>query len=264
MDSYYQPSAIWASVNGGEKYSMKLQDSPSPGAKGKQAKTENWKSEKIRANVIIEFEKVKITRTADVSIHLWIKFSPRPFTFGEMNALTHMSKMFLEQINCDVQFCFEKGQRIGAHVSILSTRSPVFSAMFQHEMRESNTGHVEIPDIEHDIFNELLYYIYSGRNKVPLTEMTAQSLLLAADKYDIGDLKEECVRFLISIIRVDNAINLMVWAHLKLVDILERTSFAFIVQNGKEICKLKDYEILMKNQPELFLLATRSIMEKHL
>ena len=35
-----------------------------------------------------------------------------------------------------------------------------------------------------------------------------------ADKYDIDDLKEECVDFLLSCIRMDNALDLMVYAHL--------------------------------------------------
>ncbi len=148
--------------------------------------------------------------------------------------------------------------KTGRKLEVMST---VFAAMFKHDMQESKTRQVKIQDIKPDIFKPLLHYIYSGRICEPLSETSAQPLYVAADKYDISDLMKECVRFLFSRIRVDNASNLMVWAHLHSVDTLTNAALNFTGQHGKEICSLKDWEELTKNYPELSVLAVRRILE---
>ena len=127
--------------------------------------------------------------------------------------LKQLRHLFRSQSLCDVQFCFgDGGKSVGGHVSILSARSRVFAAMFQSNgMRESTTGHVDIKDIQY-IF-EWLHYIYSGQIGTPLSEEAAQSLFVAADMYDIADLKDKCVQLLVPFIRIDHSISLLTWAN---------------------------------------------------
>jgi speckle-type POZ protein len=134
--------------------------------------------------------------------------------------------------------------------------------MFQHEMKEKKTGQISIPDIHPDIFKQLLHYIYSVQLSVPLTEITAQQLFEAADKYDINDLKDECIDFLLDCIRVDNVINLMAWAHIHSVDELTEETLKFTSFHGKDISQLKDWENLKTNYPEVCLEATRRITDQ--
>jgi hypothetical protein len=181
------------------------------------------------------------------------------------NALKQITELYVQQIHCDVQFNFEDDQHIGGHSLILVSRSPVFAAMFQHEMKEKKTGQISIPDIHPDIFKQLLHYIYSVQLSVPLTEITAQQLFEAADKYDINDLKDECIDFLLDCVRVDNMINLMAWAHIHSVDELTEETLKlikFTSLHGKEISQLKDWENLKKNYPEVCLEATRRIIDQ--
>jgi speckle-type POZ protein len=192
---------------------------------------------------------------------LWLEFDI--FSGGERNALKQLTELYVQQNQCDVQFNLQDDQHIGGHSHILVARSPVFAAMFQREMMEKKTGQVSIQDIQPDIFKQLLHYIYSGRLPLLLTETTAQRLFEAADKYDIGDLKEECVSFLLLCIRVDNVINLMAWAHIHSVDELKEETLKFTSFHGKEISLLEDWENLTKNYPEVCLEATRSIIECH-
>jgi speckle-type POZ protein len=65
-------------------------------------------------------------------------------------------KMFYNQNLCDVDFTFNDGQTIGAHVNVLSAGSPIFAAMFQLDMLESKTRHVVITDFELNVFRQLL------------------------------------------------------------------------------------------------------------
>lgn len=83
------------------------------------------------------------------------------------------------------------GIPIKAHNNILAAVSPVFEAMFRQEgTTESVSNVVNITDIEYNIMNELVRYIYTGES--PNLQTMAVELLVAADKYSMMDLKVEC------------------------------------------------------------------------
>ncbi|XP_025944866.1 speckle-type POZ protein-like isoform X5 [Apteryx rowi] len=73
------------------------------------------------------------------------------------------------------------GQEFKAHKSVLAARSPVFNAMFEHEMEESKKNRVEINDVDPEVFKEMMRFIYTG--KAPNLEKMADNLLAAADKF---------------------------------------------------------------------------------
>jgi hypothetical protein len=119
-------------------------------------------------------------------VNIYIKFN----SFREINVLLkQLTDIYANQSNCDIQFLFQDGQKIGGHISILAARSPVFAAMINNQ--PTKTDPVLINDTQPDIFKEVLHFIYSGRTKVPLTQDTACSLFTAAEKYDVTGLKEE-------------------------------------------------------------------------
>ena len=63
--------------------------------------------------------------------------------------------------------------------------------MFAHLTSiENSSNKIEIQDVEPDVFQEVLRFIYTGR--VPLTAMenVAAALLAAADKYFFDQLKK--------------------------------------------------------------------------
>lgn len=65
------------------------------------------------------------------------------------------------------------------HKAILCARSPVFAAMFEHETKEQDENRINIHGIEEDVFEVLLYHIYTG--KVQSLELYAAELFTAAD-----------------------------------------------------------------------------------
>ena len=77
-------------------------------------------------------------------------------------------------------------KKIPVHKAILASRSPVFAAMFQHDLKETKQGYVAITDLELDILEEMLKFIYTG--KVENLDTMADSLLAAADKVSIFSL----------------------------------------------------------------------------
>ncbi|KAF7063302.1 hypothetical protein CFC21_069829 [Triticum aestivum] len=83
------------------------------------------------------------------------------------------------------------GEILLAHRSVLAARSPVFKAELFGAMRERAGDPIEIHDIEADVFKSLLHFIYT--DSLPQVDVvTANHLLVAADRYDIERLKLIC------------------------------------------------------------------------
>ena len=80
----------------------------------------------------------------------------------------------------DVVLIVKGTKEFKAHKAILSARSPVLAAMFEHDCAESRQNRVEIPDVEVEVFEEMLRFLYT--NRVHLLEQYAAELYLAADK----------------------------------------------------------------------------------
>jgi speckle-type POZ protein len=115
-----------------------------------------------------------------------------------------MKKMMLSDVYFDV------GDReFKAHKSILALRSPVFAAMFEHPTKEKLTNRVVFEDIEPDVFQELLRFIYTGRLSLSTMNVMATEILAAANKYLLDQLKIECENHLIYRMSADNCLEIL-------------------------------------------------------
>ena len=113
---------------------------------------------------------------------LILEFKDTSFVKGERQVLTHLSKLLDTQSKADVTFIVKK-EKIGAHLAIIVSGSPVICAMLEKEnFKEGHTKTVEIDDIDPAVFKEMLRYLYTG--KVPKLDEDAMTepLFLAADK----------------------------------------------------------------------------------
>ena len=112
-------------------------------------------------------------------------------------------------------------RRFRAHKAVLAVRSAVFAAMFEHEqMEEAKENRVTITDVDADVFEEMLRFVYRGEWTGKTVQM-ASDLFVAADKYGVEDLKSECEIWLIDKLQkvvtsadamVPSAVDLLVMA----------------------------------------------------
>lgn len=111
------------------------------------------------------------------------------------------------------------------HVT-LTARSPVFSAMFEHEMEERKQNRVDITDVDHEVLREMLRFIYTG--KAANLEKMADDLLAAADKYALERLKVMCEEALCTSLAIENAADILILADLHSADQLKAQAIDFI------------------------------------
>ena len=179
---------------------------------------------------------------------------------GEKNVLAHLSQLLEDQTSSDVTFQVQD-ESIKAHSILVSAGSPVLAAMFQQDFIEKHTRDVKIQDTKAKVFKQLLRYIYTGKAPEIGNEDIARDLLVAADKYAVESLKEECIEILIRKLSVGNAIPILILAHLHSAPKLLQATLLFMSLNGKEVCsRSMEWKQLMKSYPDLCYTATKHIV----
>lgn len=173
---------------------------------------------------------------------------------------TDLSKLLEDGQFSDISIvCTNDGQNvtIPAHKSILGSRSPVFNAMFNHNMTEAQTKEVTIVDLSIDTVKDMLRYMYTG--KIQDLNTRSPHLLEAADKYQLSELKEMCEETLSANLSVENSLEYLVLADLHSAKELKEAAVAFVVEHSLEfvdqIDKFTSYPELIA---ELFKAIARS------
>jgi speckle-type POZ protein len=122
--------------------------------------------------------------------------------------LHQLEELFEKMPLSDVTFII-RGQKFAAHKNILAMRSPVFAAMFLHPTKEELTSEVEVENVDPDVFQEVLRYMYTGLTRSTAMEVMATGLLVAADKYLLDELKTCCETHLIRQMSAKNCLDLL-------------------------------------------------------
>ncbi|VAI37958.1 unnamed protein product [Triticum turgidum subsp. durum] len=84
------------------------------------------------------------------------------------------------------------GEMFPAHGCVLAARSSVFKAKLLGAMGESSSSAIKIYDMEPGVFKALLHFIYTEKVSPVIDVAIASHLLVAADRYNIGRLKQIC------------------------------------------------------------------------
>ena len=154
--------------------------------------------------------------------------------------------------NSDITIKSGDGKEYRAHKLIISQRSRYFEAMFSHPTKENNRKEVDLPD-PGDIIGLLLEYMYTDRvtNSAAFTEQ----LLVAADKYQIDNLKKQAEMELINRITVDNVTQFFVMACDYNAEVLKKECKMHIASNLRQVIKTPGWQNLRESE-EGFTLAT--------
>jgi len=143
-----------------------------------------------------------------------------------------------------------KGEQIKAHKFLLAARSNVFKAMFEHSLKESETGLVNVEEIDVDTVKHMLQFMYTG-NVPELSVDVAMGLLAAGDRYALDDLKVICEKFLGKSLEVDNIMQVLVLADLHSAEKLKRCCLEFIKHNSLKVVGTDSWNEVINSRPHL-------------
>jgi speckle-type POZ protein len=171
---------------------------------------------------------------------------------GKVGILNHLDILLQSETGSDVEFIVQ-GEKIKGHTLILKGGSPVLAAMFESDMTESFTRTVVVEDIEPSAFRAFLRYLYTGNTPFKFeNDNMIEQLFIAADKYQVVSLKEWCDSLLCKKINDENAMRLLVLAHLHSDEWLKEDCIKFIVKNKLFFFERVDFRALNRNYPDLF------------
>ncbi|XP_053698228.1 protein roadkill isoform X4 [Sabethes cyaneus] len=149
------------------------------------------------------------------------------------------------------------GREFQAHKAILAARSPVFAAMFEHEMEERKQNRVAITDVDHEVLKEMLRFIYTG--KAPNLDKMADDLLAAADKYALEKLKVMCEEALCVNLSVETAAETLILADLHSADQLKAQTIDFINTHATDVMDTVGWKNMVTTHPHLINEAFRAL-----
>ncbi|KAL3859125.1 hypothetical protein ACJMK2_009357 [Sinanodonta woodiana] len=134
------------------------------------------------------------------------------------------------------------GKVFPCHKVVLSAMSPYFQAMFTHDMRESRDGIVTLYDVDSDIFESLLKFMYLGMDVVRVDN--AESIFRASSLLHILCLQSRCEQYLLNQVSHGNCIGIWKIAKMHNCDHLAKKSFFTIIENFAQVVSTDEFEQL--------------------
>lgn len=143
------------------------------------------------------------------------KLSLKPVAYSE----TYIAKpeadipsMFGNEKYSDFLFVVGKKQ-FKVHKNVVGFASEVFDKIFTSEMEEKNKNQCKVVDMQPDMFEHLLRFIY-GLGLPKNLEGIAMKLFEAAHYYGIKSLTEICSNEILLTLSKENAVEIFEWADL--------------------------------------------------
>lgn len=146
--------------------------------------------------------------------------------------------MYKSKRHTDVEITVED-KTFSCHKTVLAAVSPYFDAMFSSGMRESLDGVVTLHNINKDIFEHILNFVYCGQRVV--TAENAEELIKAAAIFQVRYLHEKCEQFLIEKVCPENCIGAWKLAKSHDCPVLCGKAWSLIMENFTDICRSEDY-----------------------
>lgn len=139
---------------------------------------------------------------------------------------------------CDVTLVVQ-GKHFAAHRVVLAAASHFFSLMFTTRMMESMSHEVELRNAEPEIIELLIEFIYTAR--ISVNSSNVQSLLDAANQYQIEPVKKMCVEFLKGQIDATNCLGISALADCMDCPELRAAAEDFFQLHFTEVYKLDEF-----------------------
>ena len=156
-----------------------------------------------------------------------------------------LKKHLKNNVYSDVTIIVEN-KTFRCHKVILSSVSPYFEAMFASDMKEAHNETIELIDMESEMFEKVLEFIYAASDVVDTENVS--SLLQAAALLQIQPLQDRCESFMLD--KIDNDNCIATWKLASGVDckVLAQKAFIVILQEFANLWQSHDFLALDKKE----------------
>ncbi|KAF7077967.1 hypothetical protein CFC21_082453 [Triticum aestivum] len=157
-------------------------------------------------------------------------------------------------------------KRFKVHGRVLAAQSPVFRALV-----ESKRNYIRVDDMDVNVFEVLLHYVYNETLPDFMEETTehalnmARHLLVAADRYEIGRLKLICESKLSKAIDVNTVGLTLDLAEKHSCQQLKACCLKYMLRDGdrlRTIVKTEGFEQLKQNRPHVVYDILSKVIDK--
>jgi speckle-type POZ protein len=146
----------------------------------------------------------------------------------------------------------KQDKEIKCHRFMLYSRSPVFRAMLQEHTLEFKKSEVYFDDIEFDIMQLFIEFLYSGNfNKVSKDHTVVQELLKLGDRFEVMELREAAEIALRQNLNIENVCEVLQIADLHNTKALKRECLRFVCNNAVEVLRTDSWTQLSTHCPDL-------------
>ncbi|KAK7482772.1 hypothetical protein BaRGS_00025938, partial [Batillaria attramentaria] len=152
--------------------------------------------------------------------------------------LSGLRQLRQERSLCDVVFKVER-REIWAHRNILTINSDYFRAMFVDGFHETESTEIELDSIEVNAAEALVDFMYTGQ--FILTRENVQNMIMAADQWQMGEVKSICVEFMERQIDTENCLGVLEFSVMYRCESLTRKAQQIIKQRFPVVARTVEF-----------------------
>nr|CAB3480454.1 unnamed protein product [Digitaria exilis] len=190
----------------------------------------------------------------------------------DSDMMEQLGKIYATKDGSDVTYSV-KGKLF--HTIILAMRSPVFKAQLYGGMMESTAQIIEVEDMQPEVFDALLHYIYTDTLPCALDDdddddevdedvtLLISHLLVALGRYGIERLKILCQCKLCDLVSPHNWVKMVVFAEEQRCDRLKDACIQFMATSGRagKVVVSEEYAQLRRTHPLILIDVLEKINE---
>ncbi len=166
-------------------------------------------------------------------------FCLTPENIRATNLIASLREMQQSGELCDVTLCTECGDGIAVHKAIMANVSPYFKAMFSSDLVEKSQTQIVLRGVEFDILQFIVAFAYN--DIATINKERLQSLLFAADLFQISAIIDACCESLLTEITPANCFSLLALSDLHHCMWFHNSCIEYALQNYEEVICTEDF-----------------------
>ncbi|XP_033109486.1 kelch-like protein diablo isoform X2 [Anneissia japonica] len=228
-----------------ERYSSA--PTPSPAAISSSASSHQQSKHAVPSSNFISGESAGLIK--QTSTDEGLDNFPEVYSFKDRSRVHELvsgiTSLYEQRLLTDVILCVESSE-FPCHRCVMASSSPYFHAMFTNDLLESKQERIKIGGVEAEAMQLIINYCYTS--KIDITADNVQSLLVAANMFQMYNLRDACACYMEKHVALSNCIGIYFYACSLDCKKLQELAKALICENFNEVCREEEYLSLSKDK----------------